>query len=170
MKLEPKDLFDAAPVFALHALKEVPGRYPDQIHHAISCLKCGQAFEFTEEQVGLYTKRLLGITCPKCGFKQAVGPVPRLYQIDIGPNFNQEAFCSRVREFANEYWDTRPDDRRQIYGWIEDHLILCHPCGLALEETAEAYRRQVEYRQNRGPKDWSPRGEMPLSPDPPVPF
>lgn len=46
--------------------------------------------------------------------------------------------CAKVLATAREYWTTESEKRSLLYGWIEEHVIVCEGCTVGIQDVAEA--------------------------------
>lgn len=163
LKIDRTNVFDGGGRLCHYREVEVRSSEPYARHADIACMGCAEPFQIEDGVlIELMTRQLLGIKCPKCGKNQAVGPVSRLCMVDLGPSdAGTPLLCSRVGTDADDYWKTPFEYRLWKYRWIDAHALLCEPCEKLLNARKEILDRKKIYVDQRGPRDWSPRGEMP---------
>lgn len=164
MIIEMKDVFDGRGPLCHHSQKDVPSVMPEQKHREFACVSCNEPLRIEDSTLlSMMFRNLLGITCPKCGRNQGIGQVSKLMIVDFGTSTPAPAanLCRRALEEAEAYWKAVFELRLYKYQWIDAHILMCQSCDLAFKETEKAHRRKQAYKSNRGPQDWSPKGELP---------
>lgn len=167
MKVERTHVFDGEGHLCHYREVKVRTEDPYAVQPDLRCMGCGEYLEIADRGVlELMRRRLVGIVCPKCGKEQAAGPVSTFCMVDLGPGASgHKGICGRVGDERQKYWETPPDLRVHRYDWIDHHAMLCDACALLLEEAHGTALRRGNYERDRGPKDWSPKGEMPARRD-----
>lgn len=159
-----KDVFDGRGPLCHQGYRELPSVMPEVKHREFACVSCNEPLRIEDPNLlSMMFRYLLGVTCPKCGRNQGVGQVSRLAIVDFGtskpaPTAN---LCGRALEEADTYWKTEFELRLYKYQWIDAHILMCRSCDLAFRDKEKAHCRKDTYEKERGPRDWSPKGEMP---------
>lgn len=45
--------------------------------------------------------------------------------------------CTKVLSEAKDYWTTASEKRTLLYGWLEEHLVVCEECAVKIQDVAE---------------------------------